>query len=93
MTRKQGLLTQSKSTWKSITYSLSRANNLQEGHYAERLWALMITPTDVVSSVDKELKMMPKHLNNGDPSYRGQIIAKMAAMGMSSHEDADLPTI
>lgn len=33
------------STWKAVERSLSRGNNIQEGHYAERSWAtLMATP-------------------------------------------------
>ena len=36
---------QNSSVWKNIEKSLSRGNNIQEGHYAERSWApLMATP-------------------------------------------------
>ena len=29
--------------WQSLTSNLSRGNNIQEGHYAERSWALLLT--------------------------------------------------
>merc|ERR1719203_1244740 len=31
------------SVWKSVEKSLSRGNNIQEGHYAERSWAALLS--------------------------------------------------
>lgn len=80
MTRKMELLTQSESSWSDITYSLSRANNLQEGHYAERLWASMITPREVISSVSTQIRSMYKYRENKN-AYRGMLIADISTMG------------
>ena len=30
--------------WRGIRSGLSRGNNIEEGHYAERLWAPLLTP-------------------------------------------------
>jgi hypothetical protein len=41
------ILNQDPALWKSITQSLSRGNNIQEGHFAERSWArLLSTPLE-----------------------------------------------
>ena len=44
LTRKEGLLSQSEDAWVSLTASLSRGDNIEEGHYAERSWASIVAP-------------------------------------------------
>ena len=44
LTRKEGLLSQPEDAWVNLTASLSRADNLAEGHYAERSWASIVAP-------------------------------------------------
>ena len=45
------------SVWKGVEKSLSRGNNIQEGHYAERSWASLLAtplqPFQVEALVDK----------------------------------------
>jgi len=44
MTQKRGLLKHPASVWTHLTSSLSRDNNIEEGHFAERLWATLVSP-------------------------------------------------
>jgi hypothetical protein len=44
VTQKGGLLTQSENAWKNMESSLSRGDNIEEGHYAERSWASIVAP-------------------------------------------------
>mmetsp|Transcript_9576 Transcript_9576/g.22505 ORF Transcript_9576/g.22505 Transcript_9576/m.22505 type:complete len:401 (+) Transcript_9576:105-1307(+) len=47
MTQRQQLKRQSKALWQNIEKSLSRANNIAEGHFVERLWGtLLARPID-----------------------------------------------
>ena len=31
-------------TWRRLSDALSRGNNIEEGHYSERLWGLLLAP-------------------------------------------------
>ena len=42
--QKRGILSQSEDTWTNMTISLSRGDNIQEGHFAERAWASIVAP-------------------------------------------------
>ena len=55
--KKRQILNQSKETWQSITDSLSRANNIIEGHYAERMWAAILSDNseEIARQVDQAL--------------------------------------
>ena len=44
VTQKKGLLSQSELVWAKLSISLSRGNNIAEGHYAERSWASIASP-------------------------------------------------
>ena len=44
--QKKQFLNQPKESWEKMESSLSRANNLVEGHYAERLWASILSDAD-----------------------------------------------
>ena len=78
MTQKVGLLRQSHTTWSNMVNSLSRADNLEEGHFAERVWAGITFP----ESLDMDLHAMTKELNatallKDTHSYeRGMLYAK-----------------
>ena len=38
------------SVWSNITHSLSRGNNIEEGHYAERTWAALLMDKDYIKN-------------------------------------------
>jgi hypothetical protein len=42
--QKRGVLLQSESAWANLEIGLSRGDNIQEGHFAERSWASIIGP-------------------------------------------------
>jgi len=56
--------------WERITASLSRAENIEEGHYMERTWAGVLSPQ--ISQVDQELLLSHRGpIANCDPNYEG----------------------
>ena len=44
LVQKRGMLSQSLDAWKNMERSLSRGNNIEEGHFAERSWASIVAP-------------------------------------------------
>ena len=80
MAQKRSLLIQSQSTWSNILKSLSRANNVQEGHYAERLWAAMLTPKDAVDSVSQQLETAPIYWRQVDGCCPGLVLTEFPLM-------------
>ena len=44
--QKKQFFNQPKESWEKMEASLCRADNLVEGHYAERLWASILSDTD-----------------------------------------------
>lgn len=54
MTQKRGLLKQPQEVWSNLTEGLSRGNNIEEGHFVERLWATLVSP----QSSDKALELI-----------------------------------
>jgi len=55
--QKKQVLNQPKESWQKMETSLSRGNNIIEGHYAERLWASILSDVDNESAraVDEAL--------------------------------------
>ena len=58
VSKKVGILKQSLQTWKKMEKSLTRADNLIEGHFAERSWASITFPAEE----DENLKKLQKDL-------------------------------
>ena len=58
MVPKIGLLNQPQSVWQNVTKSLSRDDNIVEGHYAERIWLSALTPdaTNVLQEMSNKLE-------------------------------------
>ena len=56
--QKKQILNQSSESWKKMEASLSRSDNIVEGHYAERMWAPILSDVDDESAraVDEVLK-------------------------------------
>lgn len=46
MSQKKGLLKQPQRVWDNLEENLSRANNLEEGHFMERTWAGLAMPAE-----------------------------------------------
>jgi hypothetical protein len=57
--KKKQVLNQREQVWKNMEKSLSRDNNLIEGHYAERLWAPILTNMDETYSKVVEETLLP----------------------------------
>jgi hypothetical protein len=71
-TRKQFSM-QSVQVWEKVTSSLARDNNIAEGHYAERSWANILFPIDIL----KELT------TNALPYLAYEMKGEYGAVGMS----------
>ena len=69
--KKKQIFNQPAYVWERMTKSLSRANNIIESHYAERMWATLLSNQDerYMREIDKVLlpkvTRMVKRLNNG----------------------------
>ena len=79
------------SVWKAVEKSLSRGNNIQEGHYAERLWAnLMSTPLQpyqVKAMVDwSDGVYLNKNSMHGALLKKPRLYLHIGAAGTSSSE-------
>lgn len=57
-TKKQ-VLNQSFETWEKITNSLARADNIIEGHYAERMWASLLSEPDEIIALEVDKAILP----------------------------------
>jgi hypothetical protein len=57
--RERQILTQPYEVWERMEQSLTRANNIVEGHYAERLWAALLSDQDERYSKEVDEALMP----------------------------------
>ena len=46
MVQKKGLFNQPSYVWENLEINLSRQSNLEEGHFVERAWASILSPTE-----------------------------------------------
>jgi len=60
MTQKKGLLTQPQHLFENLEVMLSRGNNIEEGHFVERLWASLVTGQSEVSMQRFSKQILPK---------------------------------
>jgi hypothetical protein len=58
--KKKQLLNQSEEAWQRMTNSLARADNLIEGHYAERTWASILSDVDYQNSKAVDEALLPE---------------------------------
>lgn len=58
--KKKQILNQPVEAWERMTNSLARANNLIEGHYAERIWASLLSTHDERYLQEIEKVLLPK---------------------------------
>ena len=63
--QKKQFLNHRKEAWEKMVSSLSRGDNIAEGHYSERLWASILSDIDEdsASAVDEELSHHQKTLS------------------------------
>ena len=54
MTQKRGLWKQPREVWNNLEKSLSRGDNIEEGHFVERSWASIVSPMEM----NNDLKVM-----------------------------------
>ena len=79
------------SVWKAVEKSLSRGNNIQEGHYAERSWASLIStplqPFQVEALLDKSDGVyLNKNSMHGALLKRPKLYLHVGVEGTSSSE-------
>ena len=76
LVQKGGILSQSLDAWTNMELSLSRGDNIQEGHFAERAWASIVAPPpsdfpwDVLS---REVKPFVTKLANNKIADHGRL--------------------
>ena len=63
LTQKRGLVTQPEKTWKNMESSLSRGDNIEEGHFAERSWASIVAPPPNDLPLDELSKAVKPYVN------------------------------
>ena len=77
--QKRGILTQSADAWANMEKSLSRGNNIQEGHFAERSWASLVAPPPR----DLPLKVLGEKLKPSVAWWRDNIMGDHGRMYMT----------
>jgi hypothetical protein len=53
--KEKQFLKQPLDVWRKMELGLSRANNIEEGHYAERMWAAILTDDVSMETVSKAM--------------------------------------
>lgn len=71
LVQRRQIITQSHELWKNIEKSLKRANNIAEGHFAERLWAPLLCRPLQPPLIQDLLSQMPLHPCKADKNYIG----------------------
>lgn len=59
MARKVGLLKQTQAVWNDLVNVLSRGDNIEEGHFMERLWGSLISGQTVSSMRKLSIQILP----------------------------------
>jgi hypothetical protein len=68
---KRRLLKQSHHTWNAMVLSLSRGDNIIEGHYAERLWAAVLSYAHEDDTLELISKILPPYISYEDNTENG----------------------
>jgi len=87
--QKKQILNQPEETWEKMVSSLSRADNIVEGHFAERLWASILSDIDIESAkvVDRAILPHVKYMvRMHGPKDKARVICGMAGMLYHSYD-------
>mmetsp|Transcript_861 Transcript_861/g.1341 ORF Transcript_861/g.1341 Transcript_861/m.1341 type:complete len:442 (-) Transcript_861:201-1526(-) len=77
--QKKQVLNQSEESWKKMEMSLSRADNIIEGHYAERMWASLLSDLNIDSAMAVDEVLSP-HVVKMVRRPKGDLVCGMAGM-------------
>lgn len=81
--QKKGMLSQSEDTWTNMAISLSRGDNIEEGHFAERSWASIVAPPPL----DLSMNVLSDAVNPFVHSVTNRIFGDHGRLRVLRHSD------
>jgi len=72
--RKSQILRKPKKTWEAMENSLTRGDNIVEGHYSERIWGSLLSKPLSSDTASAIWEMNPSLMDSGSPEFTGMLL-------------------